>query len=91
MTQLIIRNSDEWLDLREGEEATIKGRLDYAGIDGLTISFPDWEHLAIDADDARALRPAEGEDIEIVVTRTEDGLFATTDAITDALVQLGTV
>lgn len=87
----IITNDVDWLDLKLGDEATVKGLLEYAGSDGLTVTFNDWSRLLIDADDANSLQVALDEEIEIVVTRTEDGVFATQDAITDCIVQLGTI
>lgn len=86
-----ITNDQSWLDLDDGSEALLSGRLELAGTTGFAATFADWSQVAVEATDPGPLRPLEGQQIEIVVTRTEDGLFATADAITDAIVAHGTL
>lgn len=87
----VIRDDSDWVDLDLGEEAIVHGRLSYIG-GGISIFLPwNWHTLVIDCDDPSPLRPMLNQDIELLVTRTEDGLFATADAVTDALVNYGMV
>lgn len=81
-----INTDDAWLDLHLGEEALLRGRLELTGTHGFAVTFPDWSQLAVEADDPAPLIPLEGQQIEITVTRTEDGVYATADAISDVLV-----
>lgn len=74
MTQLLIRNEDEWLDLHEGEEAVVRGSLIHADATGLVLMFPwSWDRLFI-AGDATHLTPKLGQDVDLTVVRTEDGV-----------------
>lgn len=86
-----LNGTDDWLDLKDGDEAIAAGRLDMVGTPGIIITFANWSQLAIESDDSDRLAPLVGKDIRLVVTRTEDGLFATADAVTDALVEHGTI
>lgn len=88
---MLLTDDQSWLDLKLDQTATVKGALTYAGPNGLTIQFADWSSLMIDADDATPLTDLVDEETELEVVRTEDGLFATADAITDALVQFGSL
>jgi len=86
-----IASDNDWLSLHEGDEGLTAGRLDYAGGTTISIAFADWSILVIDSDDAARLAPLKGQTIELVVTRTEDGVYATADAVTDCLVQHGSI
>lgn len=85
MSLPIISDDESWLDLRLGQKGLVKGLLEYVGPDGFTIQFADWSRLAVDCEDYFELQRLECEDIEIVVTRTEDGVSADEAAVTDAI------
>jgi hypothetical protein len=76
-----------WLDLRDGQQAVLSGRLELASLSGLVITGADWSQLSVNADDARTLTHFKGRQVRLVVTRTEDGLFATADAIASIIVE----
>lgn len=78
---MLITNDESWLDLRLGDDATVRGLLTYAGKNGFTMQFADWSMLAIDAVDASGLAIHLDEEIMIKATRTEDGLFATPEQV----------
>lgn len=86
-----IANDEDWLDVRLDDTALLYARLDNIGRSDILVSFADWSQLLIEADDPSDLRPLLNQQIKLVVTRTDDGLFVTNDAITDAIVEFGTL
>jgi hypothetical protein len=82
-------NSDDWIDLDDGEDAIVVATVYSSDRNGLVVSFSDWTLLAIDAD--RRCNIPVGEPIEIEVTRTEDGLYASADQVVNAEVQYGSI
>lgn len=75
-----ITDSESWVDLRVGDKATVRGRLDGVlyGMPGhLVVGFADWTTLHIATDLPREARPIPlHSDVLVRVERTEDGLHA---------------
>lgn len=78
-----IGSDDDWLELGDGEQGLLRGRL-YgplkAGDDSLIVANTSWEVIAVTIMphyDGEAL-PA-GTSVSIVATRTEDGLEMKSD------------
>lgn len=72
----IITNEDDWLDLRTGETALLRGLLYAATHKGLVVTFPDWTDVYVEAPYGDNCQHLIRQQIEIPVTRTEDGLSA---------------
>lgn len=76
---------EDWLELREGERGIACGKL-YGdlnqGDDGLIISNSAWELTMISIPDRYdGPKIAAGRFVEVIVERSEDGIFTTTTDI----------
>lgn len=75
---ILITTDEDWIELDHEEEALIQGRLDSAGSSTLLITVhSNWQQFVIETSDGTKFQPLVGKDVEIVVTRIEDGLRAT--------------
>lgn len=79
-----ITNDEAWLDLRDGEQAVVRGRVTASGPAAHCISFSDWSELIVDADGSSFTLPL-GADVELVITRTEDGVRTTHEDVAAAV------
>jgi hypothetical protein len=76
---------DDWLDLREGEQGTMTGKLWSTlrpGDTEVAVVLPNWEPLCADIPggyEGEAI--AEGRPVAVVVTRNEDGIETSTGGI----------
>lgn len=72
-------DADSWLDLREGQRGTMRGKLDNVSpastADCIVIVFPDWTQMALDVPEGRPVecKHLEGMTVTCAVRRTEDG------------------
>lgn len=80
----MINNDQDWLDLRIGDQATVRGLLEHISHDGVVIGFSDWSQLSIEGMGAQVLRPLQDKIIDVGCTRTEDGLMMSPADIRDA-------
>ena len=76
---------DDWLEMGEGERGVVRGRLDGAlrnGDASMLVSNAAWELTVVSLRGGYGGRdqPA-GATVRVVVTRTEDGLEATTNDV----------
>lgn len=85
MTLPLITNDSDWLDLKDNQKGLVRGYCEFVVSDGITVSFADWSQLMIDTPSEIDLIDLLDEEIELVVTRTEDGVFADAQALKDAL------
>lgn len=76
---------NDWLDLREGEQGKLTGKLYSAlkpGSTAVMVTTVDWDVLHADIPDGyQGTAIADGRPVEVTVTRTEDGMATTTEAI----------
>ena len=84
MSLPIIRNDQDWLDLRTGDKAVIRGLLEHVSHDGLLIGFADWTSVSVDGLGTQVLKPLLNQTIELTVTRTEDGLSTSVHDVRNA-------
>lgn len=81
----MIASEGDWLDLKTGESAIVRGKLATAvpaDASGMLVRQPDWSEIAIDLPQGAEKEIARGARVQVVVTRTEDGLEASGADIT---------
>lgn len=80
MSDDYLTDDESWLDMREGDTATVRGDLESVGFGApgsLIIRFADWSQLFIVCDQPRAAKPLPlSSAVFVRVRRTEDGLDA---------------
>ncbi|QAY80309.1 hypothetical protein [Sphingosinicella sp. BN140058] len=86
-----ITDDSSWVDLAECDQALVLGTLESIASDCLVVRFSDWSQLLIAADGAEKLAPMLNEPIQIEVERTADGILASADDISNAIVGFGTI
>ena len=87
----IISNDRDWIGLNVEDHALVVGTVDSSSRSALLVRFADWSQIVIEIIDGnRFIYPA-GEAIRLEVERTEDGLMTTSDDITTAIVEYGTI
>lgn len=89
-----ISSGEDWLDLTAGDEALLKARLESVSSNtGLLMTFSDWSQIVarIVGDDVfreqgldRLRDEGIGRQVQIVVTRDEDGIFVDAGALVAA-------
>lgn len=77
-----ISDDDDWMELRDGQQAILSGRL-YGALqhaqDSLIVSNTSWEVIAVMLPGGHAGEPLPaGTSVTIMVTRCEDGIETTT-------------
>jgi hypothetical protein len=80
MTEDITRISSDadWLDLREGEQALVAGKIHYRTTPdtaGIIVCLANWDLIVIEAGNCGRHLDL-GDEVRITVERTEDGLTA---------------
>lgn len=74
----VITTEDDWLELADGEQAVLKGRLYGAlkkGQDSLVLSTSTWDLFAVSVPGGyNGNNFPEGTELTLVVTRNEEGL-----------------
>jgi hypothetical protein len=76
---------NDWLDLRVGEQGRLTGKLNSAlrpGSAAVMVTTVDWDILyAAIPGGYQGNAISEGKPVEVTITRTEDGMSTTTEAI----------
>lgn len=77
-----ITSDEDWIDLRQGEQALVQGRL-YGplkyGADGMIVSNTAWDVIAIEIPDGyNGPEEPAGRSVTVIVRRNEDGIETTT-------------
>jgi hypothetical protein len=85
---LRITDEDDWLDLGEGEQGLVIGRVDAQRKDFIIINFSNWTSLTIEIDQEVEVKLSLlGLNVELVVERTEDGVITDAEHIIKARIR----
>jgi hypothetical protein len=86
LTDTLIHQDTDWLDMKIGDQATLSGKLNgklSPGANCLVVVTPAWDTIAIALPDGHMGKSIpDNSEVSIIVTRGEDGVDTYTDHIT---------